>query len=119
MAWTVARGYQGVVRSLVLAALAACGGVPTSVDGPTVFAAMCATCHGPRGKPPEAMVARLGVRDLTSLELRARVTEKLVEHQVRHGSANKLMPAFEGALSDAQIKAVAAWVASPAFLEQR
>ena len=39
----------------------------------------------------------------------------LVEQQVRHGSQNKLMPAFEGAISDAQIRAVAAYVASTSF----
>ena len=80
-----------------------------------MFQSLCATCHGPDGRPPAAMVARLGVRDLTAPEFRARVAADLVEHQVRHGSQNKLMPAFEGALSDAQIKSVAAYVAAPGF----
>ena len=87
-----------------------------ATGGPQVFANACAMCHGPKGKPPEAMVARLGVRDLTSAELRARVTPELVAGQVRNGSKNKLMPSFAGALSDDQIKAVAAYVASPEFL---
>lgn len=86
-----------------------------AIDGPKVFASTCATCHGPAGKPTEAMVQRLNVRDLTAPEFRARVTRALVENQVRTGSKNKLMPSFDGALSDAQIKAVAAYVASPAF----
>src|SRR5215470_19975745 len=89
-----------------------------SQDGATVFATLCAACHGPDGRPPAAMVARLGVRDLTAPEFRARVAASgpgLVEQQVRHGSQNKLMPAFEGAISDAQIRAVAAYVASPGF----
>jgi mono/diheme cytochrome c family protein len=84
-------------------------------DGRDVFQSMCATCHGPDGRPSGAMAARLGVRDLTSGEFRARVTPALVEQQVRTGSKNKLMPSFEGALDDAQIKAVAAFVASPAL----
>ena len=88
-------------------------------DGRAVFHAMCATCHGPDGKPPEAMVARLGVRDLTAPELRARVTPALVETQVRTGSKNKLMPSFAGAITDAQIAAVAAYVASPQFVAPR
>lgn len=88
-----------------------------SADGVQLFHSICASCHGPTGKPTEANIARLGVKDLTSPELRARVTPELVEKQVREGSKNKLMPAFEGALSDAQIKAVAAFVASPKFLE--
>jgi mono/diheme cytochrome c family protein len=104
------------VAFLVLAA--ACNSSPVAggdTDGPKVFASVCATCHGPAGKPTEAMVQRLNVRDLTASEFRARVTPALVENQVRHGSKNKLMPAFEGALSDAQIKSVAAYVASAAF----
>ena len=105
---------------LLVLSLAACSADASdgSVEGPKIFDTICASCHGPKGKPPEAMVARLGVRDLTSAELRARVSPSLVENQVRKGSANKLMPALEGALTDAQIKAVAAWVASPAFLQR-
>lgn len=89
-----------------------------ATDGASVYAMLCATCHGPDGRPPAAMVARLGVRDLTAPELRARIAASgpgLVEQQVRHGSQNKLMPEFEGKISDAQIRAVAAYVASPAF----
>jgi mono/diheme cytochrome c family protein len=89
-----------------------------ATDGASVYAMLCASCHGPDGRPPAAMVARLGVRDLTAPELRARIAASgpgLVEQQVRHGSQNKLMPALEGAISDAQIRAVAAYVASSAF----
>ena len=89
-----------------------------SADGAQVFSSICAACHGPTGKPTEANVARLGVKDLTAPELRARVTPALVENQVRKGSQNKLMPAFEGALTDEQIKAVAAYVSSPDFVRK-
>ncbi|HEU4731979.1 MAG TPA: c-type cytochrome [Kofleriaceae bacterium] len=102
---------------LALAVVAGCGGgAGGSTDGRVVFQSLCASCHGPDGHPPEAMVARLGVRDLTAPEFRARVTPALVEHQVRAGSKNKLMPAFAGAIEDAQITAVAAYVASPQFV---
>jgi mono/diheme cytochrome c family protein len=91
---------------------AACSGSVAggSTDGAAVFAQACATCHGPNGAPPEAMTAKLGVRDLTSPEFRARVTRELVIKQVRMGSANHIMPSFEGALTDAQIEAVASYV---------
>ena len=105
-----------LLLAVVLAACPSRGGGGTA-DGAQVFQSTCATCHGPEGKPPEAMIARLNVRDLTSPELRARVTPALVENQVRNGSKNKLMPAFGGALSDDQIKAVAAYVASPSFVK--
>jgi mono/diheme cytochrome c family protein len=62
------------------------------------------------------MRTRLGVRDLTDPDLRARITPGFVEKQVRSGSKNKLMPAFAGVIDDGQITAVAAYVASPQFL---
>ena len=101
-----------------MVALAACSGGPGggAADGPALFQSLCATCHGPDGRPPAAMVARLGVHDLTAPEFRARVTPALVEQQVRAGSKSKLMPSFEGAIDDAKIKAVAAFVASPQFV---
>ena len=107
------------MKALLLVALAACNGdvAGGATDGPRVFASVCATCHGPSGKPTEAMIQRLNVRDLTAPEFRARVTPALVEAQVRNGSKNKIMPAFQGALDDAQIKAVAAYVASPQFVK--
>lgn len=79
-------------------------------DGPAVFAAACATCHGPTGQPPASMAAALGVRDLTSAEFLARRTPALIEAQVRHGSANQKMPSFAGAMTEDQIRAVAAFV---------
>jgi mono/diheme cytochrome c family protein len=108
-----------VKRWLLLALLAACdrGVAGDGTDGAQLYQSMCATCHGPKGKPTEAMVARINVRDLTSTELRSRITPTLVEKQIRTGSENKLMPAFSGALEDEQIKAIAAYVSSPAFLQ--
>lgn len=118
---TARGGIRANVRSAVLLVLAAaCSTDPTggSTDGALVFQSMCATCHGPIGRPPEAMVARLGVRDLTDPKLRSTLTAAHVEGQVRSGSNNKLMPSFAGAMTEDQIKAVAAFVASPAFVQK-
>ena len=81
-----------------------------STDGAKVFAAACARGHGDTGKPPKQMIDQLGVRDLTGDEWKARRTREVVEHQVRAGSKNGRMPAFTGALTEAQIQAVAAYV---------
>ena len=109
------------MRYAVLLLVVACSQEPAggSVDGAQIFQSLCVTCHGPTGKPNETMVARLGVKDLTSPELRAKITPELVAKQVREGSQNKLMPAFAGNLSEAQITAVAKYVASPQFLAPR
>ena len=107
-------------RLVLVVSLAACSGsvAGNTKDGAQVFQTACAVCHGAHGKPDAAMVARIGVKDLTAPELRSRITPELVAHQVREGSKNKLMPAFATALDDAQIEAVASFVASPQFLEQ-
>jgi mono/diheme cytochrome c family protein len=98
--------------AIVVGAAAACNQsvAGNAKDGAAVFAQACATCHGPTGSPSSDMVAKLGVRDLTTPEFGKRVTRELVEHQVRTGSSNHIMPSFDGALSDAQIDAVATYV---------
>jgi mono/diheme cytochrome c family protein len=117
LAWHLQRVKWVVV--VVIAGLAACNRdvAGDTADGAQVFGNVCSVCHGPTGKPNEAMVARLGVKDLTAPDERAKITPAFVENQVRVGSKNKLMPAFAGALRDDQIKAVAAYVASPHFVE--
>jgi mono/diheme cytochrome c family protein len=104
---------------LAAVVVAGCGNRPAGTsagDGQALFQSLCASCHGSDGRPPAAMIARLGVRDLTAPAFRARATLALVEQQVRNGSSNKLMPAFALAIDDAQIRAVAAYVASPQFV---
>jgi mono/diheme cytochrome c family protein len=99
-------------RLLLLIVLGACSNEVAGgkADGAAVFAEACARCHGSGGKPSESMAAQLGVKDLTSVEFGARATREHVEKQVRHGSDNKIMPSFAGALNDAQIAAVADYV---------
>lgn len=100
------------VRKLVLViVLAGAAGCNRSVaggkaDGAAVYSEVCARCHGPEGEPSSAMVARLGVKPLTSKHVQEQLTDAQIRHQILHGSDNKQMPSFAGALSDAQIRAV-------------
>src|SRR5689334_6570334 len=103
---------RSLVAVVALVAAAACspevaGG---KADGKAVFAEACARCHGDAGVPPASLRAQLGVKDLTTAEFQARATPKLIVDQVTHGSKNKIMPSFAGALSQPQIDAVAAYV---------
>lgn len=118
------RGWSPRFFAAVGLALVAAGCNPSAAtngsggkDVRATFQSMCGSCHGPDGRPPAAMVERLAVRDLTSAEFRGRATPALIEHQIRKGSTNKLMPSFEGVLDDAQIKALAELVASPQFVQ--
>ena len=104
-----ARGWTLVLATGLIGACAqpVAGG---KADGPAVFAAACATCHGSAGKPPASMAAALGVRDLTTAEFVTRATPALIENQVRRGSTDQKMPAFAGTLTADQVRAVAAYV---------
>ena len=77
-----------------------------STDGGQVFMQACARCHGADGVPEPGMVARLGVKDLSSDSARRRLDDDALRRQIAMGSPNKQMPSFERALTDAQIDAL-------------
>ncbi len=77
-----------------------------STDGAQVFAAACASCHGPGGTPPAQMRDQLGVRDLAGAEFVGRRDRARIVDQIRRGAPSGRMPAFTGALSEPQIEAV-------------
>lgn len=107
-------------RQLVLVAVAFALAAMTSAchskvadgraDGAAIFSQVCARCHGPSGVPSAANVARLGVKPLNSVHVQEQMTDADIRHQILHGSKNKQMPSFVGALSEAQIRAVIAHV---------
>ena len=106
---------RAVAVVLGLSALVAAAGCERrvaggSTDGARVFAEACARCHGPNGKPAEAEVIRLGVKDLTLPELQERLSDGDIANQIHHGSKNQNMPSFAGVLTDAQVAAVIAHV---------
>lgn len=117
--WQSAVGFKrlavafGLAVTSTVAVASGCGDHPVAggkVDGKAVYDQACASCHGPTGKPSAAMVAQLGVRDLTEDAFRSRATLPLIRHQVMKGSPDKRMPALEYVLSSAQIDAVAQYV---------
>jgi mono/diheme cytochrome c family protein len=69
-------------------------------DGKTVFTANCGSCHTLKDAGTSGTVGP----DLDQLK----PTEARAERQVRNGGG--VMPAFQGKLSDAEIKAVATYV---------
>ena len=71
-------------------------------DGAALFQAKCKMCHGADGKG-SAVGKSMGAKDLTALKLSAADAAKVVEN-----GKNKMTP-FKGKLSDAEIKAVAAY----------
>lgn len=76
-----------------------------STDGPKIFEDACARCHGAEGVPTAGMQSRAGVKPLNSDRVKGMSDDQLLE-QIRNGSKNRMMPSFQGALSDAQMKAL-------------
>ncbi|MFN0246337.1 MAG: c-type cytochrome [Kofleriaceae bacterium] len=108
----------GVVSIVACVVAGACTPAGGSSDGAAVYDSVCSSCHGLTGRPTEQMIKQLNVRDLSAPAHRATLTPEYVAQQVRSGSTNKLMPSFQGALSNQQIEAVSAYVASDAFLKR-
>jgi mono/diheme cytochrome c family protein len=101
-------GSVAIVAALAALALGGCdrrvaGG---RADGPAVFAEACARCHGDGGVPSRAMVAQLGVKDLTSAHVQRELTDEQIRRQILEGSDNRRMPAFAAALTAAQVDAL-------------
>ncbi len=92
-----------------LVALAGCGQGAASrgeTDGRALYSELCARCHGSGGMPTPNMVARYGVKDLTSEELQSGMSDGEIREQIVRGSHNRQMPAFGGAISDDQVDAL-------------
>jgi len=73
-------------------------------DAAATFQAKCAVCHGKDGKGQNPMGQKLGVKDLTVTKLSAAEIEKTIT------DGKGKMTGFKGKLSDAEIKAMAAFV---------
>lgn len=81
------------------------------MDGEKIFAQACARCHGAEGVPSPGLVARTGVKPLTS-EMVREMSDEEIRNQILRGSKNRLMPAFQGSLRDEQLDAVVAHIRS-------
>ena len=93
-------------KMLVAAVLALLVAPAVQAAGPAdAFQAKCAACHGKDGKGQTAMAQKLGVKDLTVTKLSAADIEKVVTN-----GKGKMTP-FKGKLSDAEISALAKYVA--------
>ena len=95
------------MKKTIVATLATLLVAPSAfAAGPAdTFAQKCAACHGKDGKGQSDMAKKLGVKDLTVTKLSAPEIEKAIA-----GGKGKMTP-FKGKLSDAEISALAKWVA--------
>jgi cytochrome c6 len=80
---------------------------PMLADGAATYKAKCAMCHGPDGAGQTAMGKNMKLRDLGSAEVQ-KATDAEWTKLITDGKGK--MPAYKGKLSDAEIKAVIAFM---------
>ncbi|MFN8545881.1 MAG: cytochrome c [Candidatus Binatia bacterium] len=105
---------MGLVLVAMLVSVAGVRADEAPVAGGRVFAERCATCHGDagRGDGPTATALEPKPRNFHDPVFWESRTPDQMRETVRHGKVDTAMPPFEGALSDAEIDAVVAHLAS-------
>jgi cytochrome c6 len=78
-------------------------------DGPAIFKAKCAMCHGPDGAGQTTMGKNLKLRDLRSADVQKQTDAQLAKW-IADGKGK--MPAYKAKLTPADIEAVVAFIRS-------
>jgi cytochrome c6 len=84
-------------------------------DAPATWSANCAACHGKDGKGATMMGRRLSIKDLTDATVQSSFTDAQATTAIHDGvtvDGTQKMKAFGGKLSDADIKALVAYIRS-------
>ncbi len=101
---------KSMIRTLLVLAAGAClaGSLGfAQSSGAAIFSANCQVCHGPNGIPNPTMEKLLGVMSVTNPEMKKLTPQEMVT-VVTNGKGK--MPAWKGKLTDAQIRAVVAYL---------
>ncbi|HET6412228.1 MAG TPA: cytochrome c [Anaeromyxobacter sp.] len=91
-------------RLAIAALLAIAAAAARADDAAALFQAKCKICHGPDGKGAPAGL-KMGVKDLTASKISTADAAKVIQD-----GKGKMTP-FKGKLTDAEIQALAAYVA--------
>ena len=76
-------------------------------DGPAIYKAKCAMCHGPDGAGQTTMGKNLKLRDLRSADVQKQ-TDAALTKVITDGKGK--MPAYKGKLTPADIESVVAFI---------
>jgi len=97
---------------LLLAPALAAQAAPASsgADAPALFATNCAKCHGLDGSGTGPAVLDRPARNFKEGGFSFGNTPEVIARTIAHGIPGSPMPAFEGALSDEQLRALGEYV---------
>ena len=93
--------------SVILAMTLAFSGVAFGADAAALWGQHCASCHGKDGSGNTAMGKKLGVKDYTKAQ---GFSDAEATNVIKNGKGK--MKAYKGKLSDADVKALVAYVRS-------
>ncbi len=98
------------LRSTIVLATAVllAGSMCFAEDGAAIYKSKCAACHGPAGTPSAGMAKMMGIKPVSDPAIKG-LSEAQIEATVKDGKG-KMKPI--AGLSDAQVKAVAAYFKS-------
>jgi mono/diheme cytochrome c family protein len=93
--------------SVILAVMFASSGATFAADAAALWGQHCASCHGKDGSGNTAMGKKLGVKDYTKEQA---FSDAEAANVIKNGKGK--MKAYKGKLSDADVKALVAYVRS-------
>ena len=96
-----------LTTSVILAIIVASSGAAFGADGAALWAQHCASCHGKDGSGNTAMGKKLGVKDYTKSQS---FSDAEAANVIKNGKGK--MKAYGSKLSDADVKALVAYVRS-------
>ena len=94
-----------LTTSVILAIIVVSSGAAFGVDAGALWAQNCASCHGKDGSGSTAMGKKLGVKDYTKEQ---GFSDAEATNVIKNGKGK--MKAYKGKLSDADVKALVAYV---------
>ena len=100
---------------LCATAIIASAGISFGADAAGMWTQHCASCHGKDGSGSTMMGKKLGVKDYRDAKVQAAFSdgeaERAIKEGVKEGGKEK-MKAFGGKISDADAKALVAYIRS-------
>lgn len=101
--------YDLPVRTPLFAATALCSASLLAADAPPAFVKSCAPCHGKRGAADTPVAKSLGVKRLDAPDVQKKKDEEILA-VIDRGKGK--MPSFAGKISEADVKAIVAFIRS-------
>lgn len=101
------------ITSLIITLLVASAISGRAADAKALWTANCTPCHGASGNGDTKMGKTLGAADLTDAKKQASFTDVQATDAIKNGvkqNGKTTMKAFGGKLSDADVKALVAYV---------